>query len=139
MAIDISLRTLRDNYLGEQDYRAFSQGSNSIAQRWIDRGRDFVSSLFNKADRVDDYDETVDAIADGILLYACSCAHYQGREYDEAKKCRNKAQTAIYTILGDAAIVFEDSGIKESRSKTSVKNISGTSKWNGYGGWDGLS
>lgn len=135
MAVTIDTNTLRAEYLGEQDYRVFSQGSEIIAGKWITRAQEFVESIFVDNNKPTEYDELDDDISESVMLRACAEASLKGREFDDFRRYRNDAQNILIRILGAGADIYKTGENKEQKKKTIVTRVAGTTDYNGYGKW----
>lgn len=135
MAVTIDTKTLREDYLGEQDYRAFSQGSEVIAEKWITRAKEFVESIYVDNSKPTDYDELDDDISEAVMLRAVAEASLKGREYDDFRRFRDQAQIILIRLLGSGADIYKTTDSKVQKKKTTITTKAGRTTWNGYGSW----
>ncbi len=135
MAVIIDTNTLRTEYLGDQDYRVFSQDSDVIAQKWLTRAKEFVESIFADNGKPNSYDELNDDISESIMLRAQAEANLKGREYSDFRLYRDRAQNILIRILGSGADIYSDSDAKEQKKKTAIATVAGTTDYNGFGKW----
>jgi len=135
MAVILDTNTLRTEYLGDQDYRIFSQDSDVIAQKWLTRAKEFVESIFVDNGKPNAYDELDDDVSESIMLRAQAEANLKGREYSDFRLYRDRAQNILIRILGPGADIYSDGDTKEQKKKTAIATITGRTDYKGFGKW----
>lgn len=117
--MELNIETLRD-IVGDYDYQLCTQARNEIAEMCIERAKVFVKSIYIKANRLQEYDESLDNVSDAIMQRAAFELLVKGKMFNDANQKRTEVQAMLTNLLGSAADTYNDDNLKKVSRETVV-------------------
>ncbi len=132
MAEALTADILREE-LGVNSYRLLTQNDKDAATKAIRKAKIFINSIYRRAGKETEYDETDDNIFEAILFRTQFELFVKLKKYDFATKARNESQAIMINLLGSVADIFtDDNQVGVTAKKTVTKHVLGRTEWNGY-------